>query len=609
MVGRDTRSGYSPVSVVNSLETEGTMPTPSSPRTTDTYVQLSMLKGKLVHEFNTNWKGRPYKLGGGATTLVLLVILLFRGSSNGSSTTTTTTTTASSWREHFDWRSTREDKSVVVLVPGELPGYTGWARPGTTLAGHFQLVAPLDIWQPATAGSIWEMTVQCFHSECATGGALFFVRAYGPSVLSGKVTDGKDGSYKIELLPKDPGAYTVEVVLTFSNPPSFGHFPLPKGQPEPGYEGYLLPNFPLPLQVLAGGNSNDKKKKTIPMCAMEDLLETSPTSAWEKNRWLVTDKINQPHHVDDPDYKDVTFPGYQQSHNSLGIQMEYQYDNCQILPALTPGKSDSPINKCAKEKGPLNFIFIGDSNMRLQRNIFEELFLGLPEDEREKSRYNEHNIRATYFDITGGALKCNIEGGDKNVTRLFETIKARVDDTLETPERYVILFNTGMHDIHRLCSREFERDRVTYLGDSATDTSQGFHCVQHYRMAVAGLAQEVFNFPAALRVFQSTTAGWPKYGNFDVTWPPEGQQNMPVATEFIDFFNYIAYDVMKDSFPTIPVMDGYYISYARPDNREIALGTKKALERKLSHPGLEVVLALLRQWTTIVAQSETCAGP
>ena len=102
--------------------------------------------------------------------------------------------------------------------------------------------------------------------------------------------------------------------------------------------------------------------------------------------------------------------------------------------------------------------------------------------------------------------------------------------------------------------------------------------------------------------------GWPKYGNWGVIWPTEGIQNMPVATEFIAFFNDLAYQVMKDSFPTIPIMDGYWISYARPDNREINIGPKKALEKKLSHPGVEVVTAMLRTWTTIVTQSDLCRG-
>lgn len=81
---------------------------------------------------------------------------------------------------------------------------------------------------------------------------------------------------------------------------------------------------------------------------------------------------------------------------------------------------------------------------------------------------------------------------------------------------------------------------------------------------------------------------------------------MPVATDFIDFFNKIAYSVMKEGFPEIPVMDAFWVSYARPDNREVA-GKKRALEKKLSHPGRDVVYAILRSLSTIVAQSNLCS--
>lgn len=462
-----------------------------------------MLRGKIFHEFNSNWKGRPYKISVFILGIVV-VILLWIDIKSSFCSSGHSTTTHSQWQHHFDWRSTSEAR-LVTLVPGELPGYTGWARPGKTLAGHFKLVAPLDIGKPAVAGEVWEMTVQCFHGECSNGGSFFFVRAYGPSVIVGKVHDNKDGSYRIELLPKDSGPYTVEVVLTFSNPPSIGQFPIPSDESEPGYEGYLLPEFPLPLQVVA------RKKRTsqsnLPLCPLDHFLETSPVSAWEKARWVVTDKINHPYHTDNPHHEQVTYEGYQDSYNSLGIKMQYQYDRCQPLPSMTPTDKNHPLINCANDKGSLNFIFIGDSNMRLQTAIFEKHFLGIPEDHLFKSWYNKYKIRATYFDISGGALRCNILGGEKNVTRFFETVKARVDDTLEQPERYVIIFNTGMHDIHRLCSHEFEKDRVSYLGATATDVTKGFHCVQHYRLAVEGLAQEISNFPADLRVFQSTTAG------------------------------------------------------------------------------------------------------
>ena len=466
--------------------------------------------------FLANWNNRPFQYRVGAIVGLILLVFLLTGSSKSSKRSNQeAVATTSAWRQHLGWNSKGYGSgSFVTLVPGELPGYTGWARPASTLAKYFHLDQKMDLLQPTVTGKPWEITVRCSQAEdCANGGALFFVRAYGPAVLVGQVQDNQDGSYLIKLLPKDPGAYTVEVVLTFSNPPHIGQFPLPPKQPEPAYEGYLLPGFPIPLLVVEGDNYNEETDpanyKSLPVCEMEDLFEPTATSAWEKARWVVTDKINQPNHMDDHHYKDqVTFDGYQVSQNSLGIMMEYQHDTCRILPHIAPEHPQNPLNQCTEGKGPLHFIFIGDSNMRLQRNLFESLFLGLPEDQREKSHYNANQIRASYMDLTGGALRCNLIGDhEHNVTRFFDTIKARVDETLEKPERYVILFNTGMHDIHRLCSHEFEADRLTYLGESATDASNDFHCVLYYRMAVEGLAKDILNFPAELRVFQSTTAG------------------------------------------------------------------------------------------------------
>lgn len=566
----------------------------------------------LKHAAASFWAKPWYYRVAAVMTLVALVLLFQEGESQSATNYyEIDPQTQSAWRRGFSLRTKGGDSnSLVSLVSGELPGYTGWARPATSLAGNFHLDPSFDISsEVATAGEKWVFTIQCSHPECAQGGALFFVRAYGPSVVTGIVNDQKDGSYQIDLLFKDPGPYTLEVVLTFSNPPSIGKFPLPPDQSQPAYEGYLLPEFPLPLEVVPNPEKDYTytKSKSLPVCEMEELFETDAHSAWEKARWVVTDKVNSPHHVDDGHHKEVTLAGYQNNHNSLGIQMEYHHDDCRILPTVHPQHPANPLNQCTQDEGPLHFVFVGDSNMRLQRNLFEIAFLGLEEHDREKSRYNEHRIRASYVDLTGGALKCNFEGGDHNVTRFFQMIKAREDASLDKPERHVVLFNTGMHDIHRLCSQEYQADRLTYLGPEATDTSQNFHCVMHYRYAVEGLATEILNWnDASLRVFQSTTAGWPKYGNYGVVWPTEGTQNMPVSTEFIDFFNEIAFDVFKDSFPTIPVMDGYWVSYARPDNREVSQRVKKTLENKLSHPGMEVVMTLLRTWVTIVAQSDVC---
>ena len=78
---------------------------------------------------------------------------------------------------------------------------------------------------------------------------MFYLRAYGPSVIPGRVTSHTGNSYILHFIPLDPGVYTVEAVLTFSNAPAMDRFPLPPKQLQPAYEGYLLPGFPLQITV------------------------------------------------------------------------------------------------------------------------------------------------------------------------------------------------------------------------------------------------------------------------------------------------------------------------------------------------------------------------
>jgi hypothetical protein len=123
------------------------------------------------------------------------------------------------------------------LYPGELPGYTGWPRPATTLAGSFEIVRPCKV--NTKVSTNWTCSVHCSHELCNQGGSLFYLRAYGPAIIPGLVADHLNGTYDFTFLPLDEGRYTVEVVLTFSHPPPFSVFPLEKFT-EPLYEGYML---------------------------------------------------------------------------------------------------------------------------------------------------------------------------------------------------------------------------------------------------------------------------------------------------------------------------------------------------------------------------------
>jgi hypothetical protein len=72
---------------------------------------------------------------------------------------------------------------------------------------------------------------------------------------------------------------------------------------------------------------------------------------------------------------------------------------------------------------------------------------------------------------------------------------------------------------------------------------------------------------------------------------------MPMATDVIPHFNDIAFGVLQKNFPDIDLMDGYWITYSRPENREVG-----SVGSKLSHPGLEVLSGMTRIWSMVILE-------
>jgi hypothetical protein len=150
-----------------------------------------------------------------------------------------------------------------------------------------------------------------------------------------------------------------------------------------------------------------------------------------------------------------------------------------------------------------------------------------------------------------------------------------------------------LHDIHRLCGQEWTQDRKDYL--SVSDTT--FSCLQEYESIIRDFAKLIKRIPADLKIFQTSTAAWPKYGNYGIQWNIDGAQLLPLDPSFVIPFNEIAVDVLKAYEDDIQIMDGFWITYPRPDNREIG-----DVGNKLSHPGLEVQGAMARIWSTLILE-------
>lgn len=506
------------------------------------------------------------------------------------------------------------------IAPGELPGYTGWARPEKTLARYFS-IASISNDEAATTATGYEfgIVVECRgHHDCVVvepnsknwqGNfrnsndkrndsemcpSWFFLRAYGPSVVPGTITSryvakGESNApscrYEFNFVFFDPGVYTIEAVLTVSRPPPMSTFPLTE-ENEPHYEGYLLPGFPVTTTVafVDGGNSNMAPAEDKALCQFEDLVETSATSAKNKARWKVTGRVNGRDYVSKTMNSTlVSTRGYATNINSLGINMEYRYVNdCllieeSILDRTRRDKPALPSDRCRGSQQKVHIVYIGDSVLRVQKDMLQQFLKGVPKS----------NVELSYLSLHGGYRK-NQAMGPANVQTFLNDLQTRAKN-----DNVVLLFNTGLHDIHRLCGDEFRDERPSYLDKNQLE-SGSFACLEEYRALLKDFLQLVQDFPASLKVFQSTTAAWPKYGNYGIGWGQNGQ-GMVLISDFCQAFNEIAFEVLHNYQKDIAIMDGYWITYPRPDNREVG-----DIGKKLSHPGVEVLSAMTRKFVMLI---------
>jgi len=456
-------------------------------------------------------------------------------------------------------RQQEVSSDTVVLVPGELPGYTGWARPEETKAGYFRITSHDAA---AVAGEEWTVTVECM--ECH-GTAHFYARAHGPAVLAGighSTHDNNRTAYTISFLPMDAGSYTVEVVLVSSGAPSWDDFPL-VGE-EPWYEGFLLPDFPLQLHVAPlAAKASDVNRK----CIMSNLLSETTDSAYRKARWVVVDKVSHRNHVLSTNAsRQVNIRDYRSGHQSLGIFMDYQYQHCTLY--SYPEASRRLENYTNVHKN-LHVIFVGDSVMRLQRTLFQSTF---------------PNMKTAWIRTSGGMVQMM-----HNVTAQLHALSQSSPN-----QRRFLFFNTGLHDISQLCSRVCYEERHVYMKESDAN----FSCTALYRRSLSHLVDLIQHFPAELKVFQSTTAGWLRYGNYGIEWLLNETQDLAISSHMVEYFNEIAFEVLSSS--KIRMMDGYWITLARPDNRQIGLVSNRG--RHLVHPGEEVLRAMVRNWIHVLLE-------
>ena len=489
-----------------------------------------------------------------------------------------------------------------TIAPGELPGYTGWARPERTSAGHFRVVGcsscgslfsfggdgidPNQQTFVAEAGEEFYVDVRCSDPVCSDSGisSEFYLRAYGPSVITGvahKLDDDNDAdgtTYRLSYYPNDAGSYIVEAVVAFTNPPSTLALPLDgnDGKEEPGYEGYLLYDFPLRLEVLpssaASMDDNNLSLCTTTQLPVYTNSMQDDANILLKGRWVVTETTHESDYTErTSDPLHASLEGYQAAYNAMGIMMEYQPVGCWLVDLCWYDNLDHWFEN--GQNSNIHLIFVGDSVMGLQHRAVRSVVSG------------GGRVSATVIGTHGGLTK--------RLEEVIEELQMIVDENPD--ERRFVLFNAGLHDIAQLCSVKYKNARNEYLALADGE----FSCVELYKTLLSKLTSFLTSYPAELVAFQTTTAGWMPYGNFGFAWNPNEYQPYSLSPNAVAHFNEAAKEVVGEaSGGRFLIVDGYYITLARPDHREI--GEDNAIGKHMVHPGIEVVDAMARVWLTVV---------
>jgi hypothetical protein len=234
---------------------------------------------------------------------------------------------------------------------------------------------------------------------------MFYARAYDPAILVGSqqpwISKQIDlntilnyTETDISFVFKDPGMYTIEVVLESIFTPDVYSLPL---TPHVNYDGFLLRDFPLFLNVTV--TSKDDTCETanacnMPLCTSKDVESdlTTLTARWIFSGHMSSDDIksrkNIPNEISEryadginglftfeddiksrKDIPNEISERYAVGINRLGLRTDYAPMNCVLAPMRS---AINLLDACVEHTG-LHFIFIGDSVTKQHIHLLPKL--------------------------------------------------------------------------------------------------------------------------------------------------------------------------------------------------------------------------------------------
>ena len=369
------------------------------------------------------------------------------------------------------------------------------------------------------------------------------------------------------LLFHEPGRYILEVVLAYSHVQPMEDFPLANpNSTEPLFEGYLISGAPSVLEVR--GAQPEPPKYQRAQCQFHYLFETSTTSALENHKWTVASKTNDKSQANLSRKSDnFTFEEYKWGPSSIGFQMQYHHRLCHLKSMTELEREIYSLPQKWVETAHL--VMIGDSQIFGQNKMMSRTF--------------SRKLRTTLIKTHDGLTI--------RLPQIRETLHRLSNEAVEG-ERFYVMFNAGLHEIARMCSslHHSSRSRLIRVPD------EHYSCIHEYKTNLNQLVELVLDFPAKLRIYQDTSAGWLRWGNYGFAWPPDSPQLYPLDFHACLKFNQVAWDILQAK--SIPVMDTFWLSLSRPDHREIDILNSRG--KKIVHLGVELYDVLLRKFLSAI---------
>jgi len=463
-------------------------------------------------------------------------------------------------------------------------------------------------------------------------------------------------AYEISFPLRREGIYTVEVVLEQGDAWPLSSFPRSEDMltiPEPSYEGWMIPGFPKLVQVTGTsatpGDVAQHDASALPRssggpnrwCGMDELTRIDDPTA----QWVVTDQSNRgdialssPIGGDSSqeEYSNFkTFDRYKTGLGSTGICTDYVVEDCQLIPSrlLVPqdGSNTNVLEQCLVQHQisdttaslsssgvgvpsaakPLNIIILGDSVGRLNTRALVDA-LGI------HAKHNATNEKV-YVSFRGELFH--------GVKYAMPRVRSVLNGFLERDERRVVFFNTGLHDIDDACYKLippdkdkasvgtgslFSRPKVAKVSpseaernfDDITNRRHSGDCLEFFKEGFTELVDFIGQYPADLKVFRTSNAGWMRWGNFGFQWKAENNQQFIHSHHSVKEFNDIALGIIQKSKhrDAIQILDFFWPTLARPDHTDVD-GEESPAGAHLVHPGFLVMKLLIRMQVMMILRT------